>query len=140
MRLLETVPDADRTRVNETLWRSNAELVPKLARFIRENRLAVASAIAAYERWDRALIVEATWDAGNLEREELARGLRQRLGGLREGAVLALTASRLGVEDFVPAICRACDSILMRAEPPAFWIRKGPNRALVPTSNSANRE
>ena len=69
-------------------------------------------------------MAEAVWDAGDLGCGDLVLEVRRRLAALPPGAVLRVTATDPGAPLDLPAWCRLTGNALVRAEPPAYWIRR----------------
>lgn len=65
---------------------------------------------------------DSIWDAGDLGCGELVIALRGRLRAM-PGGVLKLIATDAGAPADIPSFCRMTGDQLLRADPPAFWIR-----------------
>ncbi len=64
------------------------------------------------------------WDAGDLGCGELVLELRLRLQALSPGDIFKLCARDPGAPEDLPAWCRLTGHRLVRAEPPAYWIKR----------------
>lgn len=73
---------------------------------------------------DHSLQPDDAWDAGDMGCGELVFLLMQRLGSLRPGQVLKLTAMDLGAPHDIPAWCRMTGNPLLRAQHPHYFIRR----------------
>ncbi|MEW6304999.1 MAG: hypothetical protein AB1705_16105 [Verrucomicrobiota bacterium] len=67
---------------------------------------------------------DAEWDAGDLPCRELVLELRLRLNPMVPGKVLLLTARDASAPAELAAWCQLTGHILLRAEPPFFWIKR----------------
>jgi len=67
---------------------------------------------------------DAEWDAGDMGCGELVLELRARLGRLRPGQVLRLTARDPGAPADIPAWCRLTGQILVGRHHPVYLIRR----------------
>jgi tRNA 2-thiouridine synthesizing protein A len=67
---------------------------------------------------------DAEWDAGDLGCGELVLELRSRLGRLRPGQVLRLTARDPGAPADIPAWCRLTGQTLVGRHHPVYLIRR----------------
>ena len=67
---------------------------------------------------------DAEWDAGDMGCGELVLELRSRLGRLRPGQVLRLTARDPGAPADIPAWCRLTGQILVGRHHPVYLIRR----------------
>jgi len=65
---------------------------------------------------------DAIWDAGDLGCGELVLELRRRLNAM-PGRTLKVVVCDPGAPADIPAWCRLTRHTLLRAEPPAYWIR-----------------
>jgi tRNA 2-thiouridine synthesizing protein A len=65
---------------------------------------------------------DSTWDAGDMGCGELVLALRTRLRAA-PGRVLKLVATDPGAPLDIPSFCRMTGNTLLKAEPPAYWIR-----------------
>jgi tRNA 2-thiouridine synthesizing protein A len=68
--------------------------------------------------------VDAEWDAGDLGCGELVLELRMRMGAMRSGQVLRLTASDPGAPQDLPAWCRMTGHTLVSQQHPVYLIRR----------------
>ena len=66
----------------------------------------------------------ATWDAGEMTSSDVVSELPLRLQDLRPGEVLQLRALDPGAREYLPAWCRRTGHILVRADPPGYWIKR----------------
>lgn len=73
---------------------------------------------------DAAPAPEAEWDAGDMGCGELVLELRSRLGRLKPGQVLRLTARDPGAPADIPAWCRLTGQILVGRHHPVYLIRR----------------
>ena len=73
---------------------------------------------------DAALAPDAEWDAGDMGCGELVLELRSRLGRLRPGQVLRLTAQDPGAPADIPAWCRLTGQVLVSRHHPVYLIRR----------------
>ncbi len=64
------------------------------------------------------------WDAGDMGCGELVLELRSRLGRLRPGQVLRVTALDPGAPADLPAWCRMTGHMLVEQEHPVYLIRR----------------
>jgi tRNA 2-thiouridine synthesizing protein A len=69
-------------------------------------------------------VVRDEWDAGDLGCGELVLELRLRLQALSPGDIFKLCARDPGAPEDLPAWCRLTGHQLVRAEPPAYWIKR----------------
>jgi tRNA 2-thiouridine synthesizing protein A len=67
---------------------------------------------------------DTEWDAGDMGCGELVLELRSRLGRLRPGQVLKLTARDPGAPADIPAWCRLTGQILVGRHHPVYLIRR----------------
>ena len=70
---------------------------------------------------------DSEWDAGDLGCGELVLELRMRLGAMRSGQVLRLTARDLGAPQDLPAWCRMTGHTLVSQQHPVYLIRRKEN-------------
>jgi tRNA 2-thiouridine synthesizing protein A len=68
--------------------------------------------------------VDAEWDAGDLGCGELVLELRMRMGAMRSGQVLRLTAHDPGAPQDLPAWCRMTGHTLVSQQHPVYLIRR----------------
>jgi tRNA 2-thiouridine synthesizing protein A len=73
---------------------------------------------------DTTLHADDSWDAGGIGCGELVFRLGMRIGAMRPGAVLKLTATDLGAPHDIPAWCRMTGHPLLRAEHPHYFIQR----------------
>jgi len=73
---------------------------------------------------DPPILGDDAWDAGDMGCGELVFLLARRLGALRPGQVLKLTATDLGAPHDIPAWCRLTGHRLLGAEPPHYLIQR----------------
>ena len=69
--------------------------------------------------------VDEEWDAGDLGCGELLLELSQRLGRMRPGQVIKVTALDLGAPADMPAWCRLTGHALLHMDPPVYVIQHG---------------
>jgi len=67
---------------------------------------------------------DVEWDAGDLGCGELVLELRTRLGAMRPGEVLRLTARDPGAPADLPAWCRMTGHTLIAQDHPVYLIRR----------------
>lgn len=70
------------------------------------------------------MTADAEWDAGEMGCGEIALELRMRIEKLQPGRIFHLTARDLGAPEDLPAWCRLTGHVLLRAEPPEYWIER----------------
>jgi tRNA 2-thiouridine synthesizing protein A len=76
-------------------------------------------------REDDASIAAATeWDAADMGCGELVLELRLRLESMHAGEIMKLSARDPGAREDLPAWCRLTGHILLRNEPPNYWIQR----------------
>jgi tRNA 2-thiouridine synthesizing protein A len=68
--------------------------------------------------------VAAFWDAGDMGCGDLVLQLRFRLQSLQPGEIMKLFARDPGAREDLPAWCRLTGHKLLRAEHPAYWIKR----------------
>jgi tRNA 2-thiouridine synthesizing protein A len=68
--------------------------------------------------------VDLEWDAGDMSCGELVFELRARLGSVRPGGILKLTARDPGAPADLPAWCRLTGHTLVHSAHPDYWIRR----------------
>ena len=72
-------------------------------------------------------LTDAEWDAGDLGCGELVLELLMRLGAMRAGQVLRLTARDPGAPQDLPAWCRMTGHTLVSQRHPLYLIRRKEN-------------
>jgi len=64
------------------------------------------------------------WNAGDMGCGELVMALRVRMGNLRAGDVIRVTATDPAAPEDLPAWCRLCGHTLAATKHPVYWIRR----------------
>jgi tRNA 2-thiouridine synthesizing protein A len=81
--------------------------------------------------------IDQEWDAGDLGCGELVLELRLRLGRMRPGRIIKVTALDPGAPADMPAWCRLTGHTLVSGEHPVYLIRRKENTSCPTSSASA---
>lgn len=143
-KLYRAVPEEGRDRLDKLVWRSKETLYRQLAKYVRANKVAIEEILSDYQNRRRELedapfTVDTSWDVGDQPIQEIMAGLLLRLCVLPPGGVLALVAHHPGdkfgppdeggevdisTEDWLRQFCGRAGHVLVRVEPPCYWIRR----------------